>query len=183
MLEKIFKIKIKDTLHKNSHGFTLIELLVVVAIIGILSSVVLSSLSSARVKARNAKRVLDMKNIMIALNMYYNEYGCLPLTSGSTCPGAGVYSEQNAGLWDYSSQGGFLTFLKNSGIMKDVPVDPINNMTGDNSPAKTYSYRYYCYRTTEPQPGLVLGYFKEPNGELINPFITNNTPDSSFLCK
>ncbi len=182
MLEKIFKIKIKDTLHKNSHGFTLIELLVVVAIIGILSSVVLSSLSSARVKARNAKRVLDMKNIMIALNMYYNEYGCLPLTSGSTCPGAGVYSEGNSGGWDYSSQGGFLTFLKNSGIMKDVPVDPINDMTADGSPSNTYSYYYHCYTTFTTNPGLSLGYYKEsPWGRTrVN---EGNPTDTSFLCK
>ena len=55
---------------KASRGFTLIELLVVIAIIGILSSVVLASLNSARTKARDTRRVSDMKQIQIALELY-----------------------------------------------------------------------------------------------------------------
>jgi type II secretion system protein G len=59
----------------KSKGFTLIELLVVVAIIGILATVVLSSLSSARERARDAKRLADVKTIQTALEMYANDNG------------------------------------------------------------------------------------------------------------
>ena len=59
----------------KSKGFTLIELLVVVAIIGILATVVLTSLSNARERARDAKRLNDVKTIQTALEMYANDNG------------------------------------------------------------------------------------------------------------
>ncbi len=50
-------------------GFTLIELLVVIAIIGILSAVVLTSLNSSRDKAQDTKKVNDVKQIALALEL------------------------------------------------------------------------------------------------------------------
>lgn len=63
---------------KKQRGFTLIELLVVIAIIGILSSVVLASLNSARVKARDARRVADIKQLQIAEELYFDAKGFYP---------------------------------------------------------------------------------------------------------
>ena len=70
----------------SQNGFTLIELLVV-AIIGILSSVVLASLNSARAKARDAKRASDVHQLKTALEFYYNDIGNYPSV---TCDGCGV---------------------------------------------------------------------------------------------
>lgn len=163
-------------------GFTLIELLVVIAIIGVLATVVLVSLNTARIKARNARRASDMDLILKALNIFYDSYGCLPITNGSTCIGG--YSESNSGGWDYSSQGGFMTFLQTGGVMAQVPVDPVNNMTGDSVPSGTYAYRYYCY-ASGPNIGLHLGYRRESDWVYVmkNMPIAGGFSDSNFICK
>ena len=58
---------------KKQRGFTLIELLVVIAIIGILASIVLVSLGGARAKARDARRQSDVRQISLAMEMFYDE--------------------------------------------------------------------------------------------------------------
>ena len=64
----------------NKKGFTLIELLVVIAIIGLLSTLSILALNSARARARDAKRVADVKQIQTALELYYNDAGDYPTT-------------------------------------------------------------------------------------------------------
>lgn len=73
-------------------GFTLIELLVVIAIIGILASVVLASLNSARVKARDTKRVTDLRTIQLALEVYYDANNEYPDTIGELVGSSGGQS-------------------------------------------------------------------------------------------
>ena len=58
---------------KGEKGFTLIELLVVIAIIGILATIVLVSLNTARQKARDTRRASDLRQVALALEMYYDD--------------------------------------------------------------------------------------------------------------
>lgn len=67
-------------------GFTLIELLVVIAIIGILASIISVSLTSARAKGRDAKRVADLRTIQLSLEEYYSDTGNYPTTLGALAP-------------------------------------------------------------------------------------------------
>ena len=59
-------------------GFTLIELLVVIAIIAILSTLAIVGLSAARQKARDAKRLSDIRQVQSALEIYFNDKGRYP---------------------------------------------------------------------------------------------------------
>lgn len=69
---------INKLLKKSSKGFTLVELLVVIAIIGILATLLLLQLGTARGKARDAKRVSDLNQVASALELFYDDYGYYP---------------------------------------------------------------------------------------------------------
>lgn len=92
---------------KLSKGFTLIELLVVIAIIGILSSVVLASMNSARKKSRDSRRQQDLKGIATALELSFDQNGAYPIsaTAARVVPASGT-SVVNALV-----TGGFLSAL------------------------------------------------------------------------
>jgi prepilin-type N-terminal cleavage/methylation domain-containing protein len=105
--------------HKK--GFTLIELLVVIAIIGILSSVVLASLNTARAKARDVKRKQDMVQLRTALEFYFDANNSYPSSSGSW-RGAVTYGGYGTGATGYIP-GLVSTYIS------ILPLDPGN--TGD----------------------------------------------------
>lgn len=112
-------------------GFTLIELLVVIAIIGLLSSVVLASLNTARMKSRDAKRLSDMHQMQIALELYYNSFGRYP---GSDLAGCGGWDSSGTPVVAPS----FITpLVSNKFLLTDLLDSTINNDCGN--------YAYYRY--------------------------------------
>lgn len=64
-------------------GFTLIELLVVVSIISLLSSITMASLQVGRMKARDARRIQDLHQIQLALDLYFSDHGYYPVGDGA----------------------------------------------------------------------------------------------------
>jgi type II secretory pathway pseudopilin PulG len=55
----------------------------VIAIIGLLATLAVVAFGGAREKARDAKRISDMKSIYKAVEMYYDEHGHYPNTNGT----------------------------------------------------------------------------------------------------
>ncbi len=92
----------------SNRGFTLIELLVVIAIIGILSSVVLASLNSARVKGRDARRISDIKQIQLALELFYDSQQSYPLQASAAAASTSLVA------------------LVSNNYISAIPTDPTN---------------------------------------------------------
>jgi general secretion pathway protein G len=111
-------------MNKNKFkAFTLIELLVVIAIIGILTTIAVIALNNARAKARDAKRIADVKQIQTALELFFNDMNRYPtaieFTSGS------IYSTSTLGTTTY---------------MATIPNAPTPPDSGCTSDSNAYAY-------------------------------------------
>ena len=112
-------------IRSTGKGFTLVELLVVIAIIGLLSSAVFAGLNSARVKARDAKRVLDLRTLQTALELYYDRYGTY-LVAGAGWRGGGQGWVGYEGGSDYVKS--LSRALQEEGFLSAPRVDdPVQN--------------------------------------------------------
>lgn len=139
-----FQIKIESKITakffgKKDKSFTVIEVLVAIAIIGLLSSIILISLNSARAKGKDARRQADLKQINLAMEMCYGDSACSGLNSYPVITGG------TNNLTQIDSDGTPLYLM--------VPKDPT-----DTSPyqyiwtANASPYQYYClYSKLEAQ--------------------------------
>ena len=129
---------------KKQRGFTLIELLVVIAIIGLLSTLAVVALNNARQKARDARRISDVKQIQTALELFYNDENGYPdgATSGETV-GAGTALTGPTSTVTYMS-------------LIPTPPTPPTAITA------------YTYNDTEAEASYTLNYVLEgPAGGLV----------------
>jgi len=133
---------------KKDTGFTLIELLVVISIIGLLSSIVLASLSTARAKARDARRLQDIHTLLTALNMYQNDHnGDYPPT---TNPDAWAWENS------YNNNNNFINKLISGGYLPASVQDPINNINWRYSYKPAYNGYEYCPSTLNLKATLLI---------------------------
>jgi type II secretion system protein G len=146
---------------QKQKAFTLIELLVVIAIIGLLASIVLMALNTARGKARDAKRKADIRQIMLALEMYYDDNGEYPASGGASSPNSG---------WSNSSDSSWDTLQSKLNNYITLPKDP-KNETGGWAGNGKYNYDYYSLNYGCQQQWYMLVY-KLENPDIDSPGVT-----------
>ena len=130
-------------------GFSLIELLVVIAIIGLLSSVIMFSLNSARVRSRDARRLADIKQLESALELYFTDNNSYPFPS---C-GSGTDTWSDSGCWG--------TLIPTKDIPA-VPTDPLQVDLG--SCDTTAGCHLYHYCVVDNGTGYIIAVNMEGSG-------------------
>lgn len=109
------------TMKQFTSGFTLIELLVVIAVVGILVTglaIAVNPVAQLQ-KSRDAKRIEALKQIKTALELYYQDYGRYPATTGATS-----YQMVDAGTGLPVAWGSAW-----SSYMPTIPTDPTTGKT------------------------------------------------------
>ena len=96
---------------KSKKGLTLIELLISIAIIAILIALLLPTAARSRMRARDARRVMDLKNFSAALELYYEKNGHYPCW------------KEGGGLQDNGGNNA-LKVLVDEGFIEALPEDP-----------------------------------------------------------
>jgi prepilin-type N-terminal cleavage/methylation domain-containing protein len=116
----------------SRRAFTLIELLVVISIIGLLSTIAVVSLGASKIKARDTRRKADFVQISKALELYYDDNGSYPNTSGGwhgSCSSYGSYPD----AYVDSTHDAWVPGLTPT-YMKILPRDPSNNKAPSGPP-------------------------------------------------
>lgn len=156
----------------RNRGFTLIELLVVIAVIGILSSVVLASLNSARAKGRDAQRQQNQHELRTALLLYYDDYGFYPLCGAYESMG-GTFLGYDGGFTTRSTDGAWDNCLavKLKPYLSQTPKDMINGMKNG------LSLYYYYVCPAASSSSITCG----SQGVYINIYYETRTPSASAI--
>jgi len=156
-------------------AFTLVELLVVIAIIGLLSTIAITSLSSARRQSRNAKRIADMKQLVTAFGLGLDANGTYPSTGGDVWK---CISSVCAANFNFPSSGTVDTFFQPYMATKPTDPDDHNSRTGtgylyNGARVDAGGYPVIMY-LLEPPASCGVGYIYASSPNFVQCFVQLN---------
>jgi prepilin-type N-terminal cleavage/methylation domain-containing protein len=163
---------------RTKRGFTLIELLIVIAIIGVLSSIILNSITQpVGSRVRDTKRVAEVNNVAKALELYYLDNGYYPACNTPGYPGGcDLVNFMNMGInADSSLDNIFVHFLTIGKYLPNDPIDPTNSISTNS---------FYGYGVNSEFPlgsGIRYEYIvgsllEDPNYPALKNSVTWGTP-------
>ncbi len=161
---------------KRHAGFTLIELILVIAIIGIVAAIIFAGVALTRSKARDAKRLTDLKAIASTLEFYYSDNGHYPIapTQVTGC------SNPAAANWIPDS-GNFAWSNKYIALM---PRDPSEVCAGGSGQSYAYQSDGAIYQITtkleNPSPPASSSQTFAFNGSFFQPVVDTTPVGVSF---
>ncbi len=124
---------------KTTQGFTIVELLIIVALMGAMASAIIASTTMVRARARDTRRMSDIKQIVNALALYWTTSSQMPCSAGQT-----------------SNEPDFLKELVTLGYLPEVPRDPFGG---------PYVYEYFSFQNpsigTCGSGGAYIGFYTE----------------------
>lgn len=153
---------------KKQNGFSLLELLIVIFVILLLATISALAVNSQKAKARDAKRINDIRSIQTALEFYKSDEGEYPIAANPLILG------QELTKLCSKAEGGFVSAQtvcrEETTYISEIPTDPLTN--------KNYAYvgsaTTYDLRFTTEKPsilGLAATYFAHPTSTDTTPVV------------
>ena len=162
---------------QRNRGLTLIELLIVISIIGVLSSVILASLTQARIKGRNTARNQINLEYVKATELFRSQYGVYPNIGNIDS-----FDLKCIGTWASTCIGGFSPDnTLNTALAEFIPGPPTNNQP--SIPDDANGTAYGCSEVGATCTNYELWWFLEGDNRSCGQGNPRTSPPNYTLCK